>query len=90
VSVLNAALWVLGAAALVLAYARGAPAYRRYQAFRDQQANVRRYESWRGRPTEPGRSSADLMEVELRRRVRPWVLLGVAGFVMVFAGFAIR
>ena len=88
--VVNLVLWAGGAALIVLAYLRGAPAYRRYQAFRDQQANVQRYETWRGRPTEPGPSSADLMEAELRRRVRPWLLLGIAGFVLAFAGFAIR
>lgn len=88
--IVNVALWAGGAALIVVAYLRGAPAYRRYQAFRDQQANVRRYETWRGRPTEPGPSSADLMESELQRRVRPWLLVGIGGFVLVFLGFALR
>ena len=88
--VLNVALWVLGAALVVLAWARGAPYWRRYQALRAQQENVHRYETWRGRPAEKGPSSADLMEAELRRRAQPWILAGVVGVVLVVAGFAVR
>ena len=88
--VLNVALWVVGAALVVLGWARGAPYWRRYQALRDQQANIRRYETWRGRPTESGPSSADLMEAELRRRAWPWILAAVVGLVLVVAGFAVR
>ena len=88
--VVNLALWAAGVVLMAFAYGRGMPYYRRYQAYRDQQANVRRYETWRGRPSEPGSSSGELMEAELRRRVRPWLALGVAGFVLVLAGFIVR
>lgn len=89
-SILNVVLWVGGVVLVAAAYLRGLPYWRRYQALRAQQDNVRRYESWRGRPTEPGRSSADLMEDELRRRAQPWIVAGVVGLVMIVAGFAVH
>jgi hypothetical protein len=30
------------------------------------------------------------MEAELRHRAQPWILAGIAGIVMIVAGFAIR
>ena len=90
VSVVNVVLWIAGAALLVAAYVRGMPYWHRYQAMRSQQDNVRRYETWRGRSAERGPSSADLMAAELRRRAQPWILAGIAGIVMIVAGFAVR
>jgi len=66
------------------------PYWRRYQAMRSQQDNIRRYETWRGRPAERGGSSADLMEAELRRRAQPWIVAGVVGIVAIVAGFVVR
>jgi hypothetical protein len=90
VHAVNVVLWVGGAALVVAAYVRGVPYWRRYQAMRAQQDNIRRYETWRGRPTEPGPSSADLMETELRHRAQPWIVAGIVGIVMIVAGFAVR
>ena len=90
VSALNVVLWVGGVALVGAAYVRGVPYWRRYQAMRAQQDNIRRYETWRGRPTESGPSSADLMETELRRRAQPWLVAGIVGIVMIVAGFAVR
>ncbi len=87
---LNLGLWVAGVALVAAAYLRGVPYYRRYQALRAQQENIRRYETWRGRPTEAGPSSADLMEAELRRRARSWLVAGVVGAALIVAGFAVR
>lgn len=87
---LNLVLWAAGAILIALAYVRGAPYYRRAQALRAQSDNIRRYESWRGRPAESGPSSADLMTAELRRRTQVWAVVGIVGFVLIFAGFAIR
>lgn len=89
-STVNLVLWAAGAVLVVLAYARGAPYYRRAQALRAQTENIRRYESWRGHPAERGSSSADLMAAELRRRTQVWVAVGAVGVVLVIAGFAIR
>ena len=90
VNALNVVLWVGGVALVGAAYVRGVPYWRRYQAMRAQQDNIRRYETWRGRPTESGPSSADLMETELRRRAQPWLVAGIIGIVMIVAGFAVR
>ncbi|MGC8633433.1 MAG: hypothetical protein ACP5VP_02000 [Candidatus Limnocylindrales bacterium] len=89
-SAVNVVLWLGGAALVAAAWLRGMPYWRRYQALRAQQENVRRYESWRGRPAESGPSSADLMEAELRRRAQPWLVAGAVGIVLLVAGFAVR
>ncbi len=89
-SVANVVLWVGGVILVAVAWVRGVPYWRRYQVLRAQQDNIHRYETWRGRPTEPGPSSADLMQVELRRRAQPWILAGLVGIVMIVAGFAVH
>jgi len=86
----NVVLWIAGAVLVAAAYLRGMPYWRRYQAMRSQQDNIRRYETWRGRPAERGGSSADLMEAELRRRAQPWIVAGVVGIVAIVAGFVVR
>ncbi len=87
-SAVNLVLWGAGIVLIVAAYVRGAPYYRRAQALRAQTENIRRYETWRGRPAESGPSSADLMSAELRRRTQTWAAVGIAGAVLIIAGFA--
>ncbi len=90
---INLALWGLGVAGIAVGYLRAMPYLRRYQALRAAADNDRRYESWRGRSRgyeSSGPTSEALMAAELRRRVTPWVLVIVGGFVLVFAGFAVH
>ncbi len=83
-----------GAALIALAGLRVREPYRRYMALREQEQTLARYDSGRGGrrtaapETQP--SSARLMQAELRRQAQRWALLGVAGFVLIFAGFALR
>ena len=46
--IVNLVLLVAGVALIVLGAVRARGPWRRYQALRQQQANVARYESWRG------------------------------------------
>ncbi len=89
-SAVNVVLWVVGVVLIAAAWVRGMPYWRRYQALRAQQDNIRRYETWRGRPTESGPSSADLMETELRHRAQPWLVAAIVGLVLIIAGFAVH
>ena len=88
---INLVLLAVGAALIALGYTRARIPWRRYQALKAQEANIARYEGWRGtRLRDDGPSAADLMADELRTRARIWIGIAIAGFVLVFAGFAIR
>ncbi len=76
---------------IVVGYLRARGPWRRYQELKDQEANIARYEGWRGtRLRDDGPSAASLMAQELRRQAQVGGLVAVAGFVLVFVGFAVR
>jgi hypothetical protein len=86
----NVARWGVGVVLIALGYLRARGPWMRYQALKAQYANVARYEAWRGglrSDTNPGASVA--MEI-LRRQAQVGGAIAVVGFVLVFAGFAIR
>lgn len=88
---INIALWLVGAALMIYGYTRARGPWVRYQALREQDANVARYESWRGGARrDDGSSGASVAMVMLRRQAQRAGLIAVAGFVMVFLGFLIR
>jgi hypothetical protein len=91
---LNLALWIGGIALIVIGYSRARGPYARLRALQATDENLRRYESWRGGrrgPDDAGAvTGADVMRGELRRQVQLWAALAIVGFVLVFAGFALR
>jgi hypothetical protein len=88
---LNLALWGIGIALIAIGYMRARGPWARYQGLRDQEANISRYESWRGtRLRDDGPSAASIMAAELRRKAQMWGAVAIAGFVLVFVGFAVR
>jgi hypothetical protein len=87
----NLICWGVGILLIIVGYARARGPWRRYQALREQEANIARYEGWRGtRLRDDGPSAATLMAQEMRRRAQIAGLVAVAGFILVFAGFAAR
>jgi hypothetical protein len=87
----NLACWGLGIALIALGYMRARGPWARYQQLRDQEANITRYETWRGtRLRDDGPSAASIMAAQLRRRAQMWGVVAIVGFVLVFAGFAVR
>jgi hypothetical protein len=87
----NLACWGIGVALIALGYVRARGPWARYQALRDQEANIARYESWRGtRLRDDSPSAASIMAALMRRKAQYWGLVAIAGFVLVFAGFAVR
>jgi hypothetical protein len=59
----------------------------------ETEANLERYEQWRGKRTGPqadGPTGADVMRAEMRRRVILWGVLIGGGVVAIVAAFAIR
>jgi len=89
--VLNIACWVLGVVLIVAGYAQARGPWARYQQIKSQEANIARYEGWRGaRLRDDGPSAADLMAEQMRARVRLWAGVAVVGAVLLFVGFAVH
>jgi hypothetical protein len=87
---MNLALWGAGIALIVIGYARARRPWSRYQALKDQEANVARYESWRGGVRDRSTTGASVAMDMARREARMWGAAAIVGFVLTFAGFAIR
>lgn len=88
--VLNIALWLGGVALIAAGYARARGPWSRYQALREQDANVARYEAWRGGTRDDGTTGASVAMAILRRQARTGGAIALLGFVLVFTGFLIR
>jgi hypothetical protein len=88
---INLLFWGAGVVLIVVGYTRARGPWQRYQALKEQEANISRYEGWRGtRLRDDGPSAASLMAAEMRRRAQIAGLVAIAGFVLVFAGFAVH
>jgi hypothetical protein len=87
----NLICWGLGVVLIALGYVRAKGPWSRYNELKAQEANIARYEGWRGtRLRDEGPSAATLMAREMRRRAQIGGLVLIAGFLLVFAGFAVR
>jgi hypothetical protein len=88
---INLVCWVLGVALIAVGYLRARGPWGRYQELKSQEANIARYEGWRGsRLRDDGPSAASIMARELRRRAQIAGLIMIGGFVLVFVGFAVH
>jgi hypothetical protein len=89
---INIACWLLGIALVMIGYARARGPWSRYQALREQQANIDRYEAWRGgvRASDDGPTGASVAMAEFRRQAQLAGLIAIAGAVLIFLGFFIR
>jgi hypothetical protein len=88
---INLVCWGLGVALIAVGYVRARTPWGRYQELKAQEANIARYEGWRGsRLRDDGPSAASLMADEFRRKAQIAGLVAVAGFVLVFVGFAVH
>ena len=88
---INLVCWVLGVVLIALGYVRAKGPWARYQELKAQEANLARYEGWRGtRLRDEGPSAASIMAQEMRRKAQIGGLVLIAGFVLVFVGFAVH
>jgi hypothetical protein len=88
---INLICWVAGVVLIVVGYTRARGPWARYQELKAQEANLARYEGWRGtRLRDDGPSAASIMAQEMRRKAQIAGLVALAGFVLVFVGFAAR
>jgi hypothetical protein len=90
-SPINLICWGVGVLLIVVGYSRARGPWRRYQNLKEQEANIARYEGWRGtRLRDDGPSAASIMAQELRRQAQIAGVVAIAGFVLVFVGFAVH
>lgn len=87
---LSLGLIALGVILIVVGAARARDPYRRYMALKEQDANVARYEAWRGGTRPDSRTGASVAMEMLRRRAQVGVGIVIVGFVLVVAGFVVR
>lgn len=83
-------LILAGVALIVVGVTRARGPYRRYMALREQDANVARYEAWRGGARPDGKTGASVAMAMLRRQAQIGAGIVIAGFVLVIAGFVVR
>jgi hypothetical protein len=87
---LNLVLWSAGVILIAVGYLRARGPWSRYQALKAQDANVARYEAWRGGLRSDTNTGASVAMEILRRQAQVGVAIVVVGILLVFAGFAIR
>ena len=87
--ILNWSLLGAGIALIAIGYLRAREPWRRYRALKEQDANVARYEAWRGGLRDAGTTGASVAMEVLRRQARNGAVIAGIGFVLVFAGFAL-
>jgi hypothetical protein len=90
VTIVNLALWGIGVALIALGYQRAKRPWSRYQELKEQDANIARYESWRGGARDMSPTGASIAMAVLRRQAQLGGLIAIVGFVLVLLGFLIR
>jgi hypothetical protein len=90
VGLLGLGLMVAGVVLIVIGAVRARDPYRRYMALREQDANVARYEAWRGGSRPDGKTGASVAMAMLRRQAQVGAGIVIAGIVLVVAGFIVR
>jgi hypothetical protein len=86
----NLILWAAGVILVGIGYVRARGPWMRLQDLRAQAENIARYEAWRGGIRDHSTTGASVAMQMLRRQAQIGGLIAVIGFVLVFAGFAIR
>ncbi len=87
---LNLLLWGAGIVLVVVGYTRARGPWQRYQALKEQDANVARYEAWRGGLRGDGETGASVAMQVLRRQAQMAGLIAIVGVVLIFLGFLLR
>ena len=86
---LNLILIAIGVVSMAFGYSRARGPWARYQALKAQDANIARYESWRGGLRDNSTTGASVAMEVLRRQARNGAILMAAGFAFVVLGFLV-
>jgi len=90
VSLVNIVLWTLGVVLIAVGYQRAKGPWGRYQALKEQDDNIARYEAWRGGLRDTSPTGASVAMQILRRQAQIGGVIVAVGFVFVFLGFLIK
>ena len=88
--IVNIIFWALGVVFIAAGYQRAKGPWSRYQALKEQDDNIARYEAWRGGLRDTSPTGASVAMQMLRRQAQVGGLIVVVGFVIVFLGFLLR
>ena len=86
----NYVLIAIGVVSMSYGYSRARGPWQRYQALKEQDANIARYESWRGGLRDSGTTGASVAMDVLRRQARSGAILMAAGFAFAVLGFLVN
>ena len=89
-SLVNLAFWVLGVVLIAAGYQRAKGPWGRYQALKEQDDNIARYESWRGGLRDTSPTGASVAMQILRRQAQIGGVIVAVGFVLFFLGFLVK
>jgi hypothetical protein len=87
---INLLLWGAGVVLVVIGYTRARGPWARYQALKAEDANIARYESWRGGLRNHETTGASVAMSMLRRQAQLAGAIAIVGVVLIFLGFLIR
>jgi hypothetical protein len=87
---LSVGLWIIGALLVAVGYTRARGPWARYQALKEQDANIARYDAWRGGVRDTGLTGASVAMQILRRQAQLGAATAIVGVVLIVAGFAVR
>jgi hypothetical protein len=90
VGLVSVGVILLGLLVIVFGARRAKGPYDRYVALREQDANIARYEAWRGGVRSNDKTGASVAMEMLRRQWQTGAAIAIAGVVMVVVGFLIR
>jgi hypothetical protein len=92
VNTVNIALWLAGIAVMAIGYARFRGPWARYRGLREQQANIDRYEAWRGglRTQDDGPTGASVAIAQARQQAQLAGAIVIVGVVIFALGFVVR
>jgi hypothetical protein len=89
-NVVGLALVVVGLALIVFGFVRTRGPYARLRALQAQDANVARYEAWRGGIRDDSKTGASVAMAILQRQVRLGAGIGLIGVAAIFVGLLVR
>jgi hypothetical protein len=87
---LNLALIGIGVVLMGFGYARAQRPWARYKALKAEDANIARYESWRGGLRDSGTTGASVAMEVLRKQARDGAIISAAGVVITILGFLVK